>query len=188
MEMTRTNFLKSETVGNRADLARLCNTKGLKRGVEVGTDRGLFAREFLERWEGEMLLCVDTWDSYPEMPWNREGDFFFACSILLPYANRCRIVRAGSANVAGYFGKVDGFPVDTDFVYIDGAHDFVSAWQDINMWWPIVRLGGILAGDDYDAAHPGVMRAVREFAEEQQLRVDLTTDYNRGPSWYIEKY
>ncbi len=50
-----------------------------------------------------------------------------------------------------------------------------------------MREGGILAGDDFDIHHPGVMQAVKEFAEELDLRVDLTTDYDRGPSWYIEK-
>lgn len=182
------DFMRSPTVGNRSDLARLCNTKGLTRAVEIGTDRGLFAREFLDKWGGEMLYCVDTYTPYPEMPWNREGDMHLAIAVLASDAHRVRFVRAPSMVVAKYFGAIDGWPIDMDFVYIDGAHDFKSVTADIEAWWPIVRQGGILAGDDYDPSHPGVMEAITLFAKRQQVKVDLTTDYNRGPSWYIEKY
>jgi hypothetical protein len=185
--MLTDNFQKSLMVGGRTDLARLANRKGLKRAVEVGTDRGIFARDFLQLWNGEMLYCVDTWQSYVEMPWDRSGDYDFAVGLLLPFANRVRIVKSESLEVAKYFGKVDGFPVDIDFVYIDAAHDFVSATQDIKAWWPIVREGGILAGDDFDDEHSGVKEAVIQFANLFDLRVYLTTDYDRGPSWYIEK-
>lgn len=179
-------YERSVTVGNRADLARLANFKGSRLAVEVGTDRGMFAKEFLDRWNGEMLYCVDTWEPYLEMPWDRSGDFAFACAVLAPYANRVRILRASSAVAASYFGSVPAFPTQVDLVYIDAAHSFDRAYSDIKTWFPIVRPGGILAGDDFDAEHSGVVDAVRTFAEENSLRVDLTTDYDRAPSWYIE--
>lgn len=181
-------FERSETVGNRADLARLANFKGLKIAVEVGTDRGLFAREFLDRWHGQMLYCVDTWSPYPEMPWDRSGDFALACAVLAPFADRVRILRAPSVEVSKYFGTLPAFPVCADLVYIDASHTFEDALADIEMWWPVVRSGGILAGDDFDNEHAGVREAVKLFAEREGLRVDLTTDYDRAPSWYIEKY
>lgn len=184
----RPNFQHSPTVGNRSDLARLCNAKGLTRAVEVGTDRGMYARAFLDKWDGEILYCVDTYASYIEMPWDRSGDMLQAIVHLADEARRVRFVRAASKEVAGYFGIVDGWPKDIDFVYIDGAHDYKSIQADIENWWSIVRLGGILAGDDYHESQPDVMRAVFEFAQRLELRVDLTTDYNRPSSWYIEKY
>lgn len=187
-ERVTENFQRSLTVGNRSDLARLCNTKGLKRAVEIGTDRGLFALEFLNKWSGEILYCIDMWERYAEMPWDRSGDFHMALLTLAPHASRVRIVREDAINVARYFGVVDGWPKDIDFVYIDGAHDYESVKRDIELWWPIVRQGGILAGDDFGPSLPGVMQAVREFAESLQLKVDLTTDYNRECSWYVEKY
>ncbi len=179
---------KSELVGNRADLARLADVKHLITAVEVGTDRGIFAREFLQRWHGEMLFCVDTWEAYSEMPWDRQGDLLLASAVLAPFADRVRIIRGHSGTVVKYFGHVAGFPKSIDLVYIDAAHDYESALADIRAWWPIVREGGILAGDDFDEEHAGVKQAVMQFAEENELaRIDLTTDYNRGDSWYIEK-
>lgn len=181
-------IIRSELVGCRADLAKLANRAGLKRAVEIGTDRGLFAREFLERWNGEMLYCVDTWLPYDEMPWDRNGDFALACQVLAPFANRCRIVRARSDQVAKYFGVVAGWPADIDFVYVDGAHSYNAVTHDIKLWFSVLRQGGYLAGDDFGPGHPEVMQAVKDFAEPfGDMTIYLTTDYDRDPSWFIEK-
>jgi hypothetical protein len=120
------------------------------------------------------------------MPWDRSADMFFTMQVLQHEARRVRIIKATGAEVAGYFGTLDGFPKQIDFCYIDAAHDYESVLNDLRLWWPIIR--HTLAGDDYDREHEGVIRAVTEFAKTNGLRVDLTTDYDRGPSWYIEKY
>lgn len=36
-----------------------------------------------------------------------------------------------------------------DFVFIDGDHSSEAIARDINMWWPKVKEGGVLAGHDY---------------------------------------
>lgn len=180
-------LIRSELVGGRVDLAGLCNVLGLKTAVEVGTDRGIFAADFLSRWNGDMLYCVDSWQPYPEMPWDRAGDLALAVTVLAPYARKVRLILADSREVVKWFGVVDGFPTSIDFAYIDAAHTYEEAKSDIEAWWPVVRHGGVLAGDDFDSLHPGVMRALEEFARYADLPVRLTTDYNRGPSWYMEK-
>jgi hypothetical protein len=35
-----------------------------------------------------------------------------------------------------------------DFVYIDGNHDYKYAEEDIRLWYPKVKEGGFLCGDD----------------------------------------
>jgi len=49
-----------------------------------------------------------------------------------------------------------------DFVFIDASHDYVSVIKDIEAWLPKVKNLGILAGDDYNEKHPGVIKAVDE--------------------------
>lgn len=178
---------RSELVGCRTDLARLANQKNLKVAVEVGTDRGEFACEFLRWWTGEMLFCVDPWLPYDDMLWDRTGDMHHAIQSLIQrgFGHRFRIVRATSVQAAAYLTE---YVRGVDLVYLDGAHDYENVKTDIAAWWPLVRPGGVLAGDDYDTVeHPGVIQAVNEFAEEGGHVVRLTTDYNRFPSWYIEK-
>jgi|APGre2960657444_1045066.scaffolds.fasta_scaffold00584_8 predicted O-methyltransferase YrrM len=50
-----------------------------------------------------------------------------------------------------------------DFVYIDGDHSYNSCKEDINMWLPKIKQGGIIAGHDYlEACFMGVVNAVNE--------------------------
>lgn len=177
-------IVRSAMVGGRVDLAGLCNEKNGKTAVEIGTDHGIFAAEFLERWNGNMLYCVDPYKAYPEMPWSRQADLQMAIAILVPHARRCRIVQATSDEFAVW---IEFWVRAVDFVYIDAAHDGASVRRDIHTWWDRLRPGGTLAGDDFDTEHPGVMEAVTEFGRQLDLRVELTTDYNRPPSWYIER-
>lgn len=68
----------------------------------------------------------------------------------------------------------DGY---ADIVYIDACHDYKSVKRDIELWTPKVRVGGIIAGHDYesdeyderyvdldvhDHKHHGVIKAVNE--------------------------
>ena len=177
--------IRSNTVGSRSDLALLCNDRHHKWGAEIGTDRGLFAREFLDKWTGETLYCVDNYQTYPEMPWGRQGDLLMATSLLAPHAHRVRMLLLDASTVARHF-------LDTgmalDVIYNDGAHDPASITRDIADWWPLLRPGGLFSGDDYDRANfPGVVQAVHAHADAHGLDVQLTTDYNRAPSWFMEK-
>ena len=36
-----------------------------------------------------------------------------------------------------------------DFVYIDARHTYDAVMEDLEAWWPKVRPGGIVAGEDY---------------------------------------
>jgi len=38
--------------------------------------------------------------------------------------------------------------VCVDLIHIDGGHDFRSVVTDLTVWWPRLRGGGILIGDD----------------------------------------
>jgi hypothetical protein len=64
---------------------------------------------------------------------------------------------------------------DLGAVYIDANHEYASVVEDIALWRPKVRKGGILAGHDYSDAWPGVVQAVKE-----QLGTNFTI---MGHSW-----
>lgn len=49
-----------------------------------------------------------------------------------------------------------------DVVFIDLNHSYESVKEDIQLWLPKVKKGGILAGDDYHENWPGVIQAVDE--------------------------
>lgn len=75
-----------------------------------------------------------------------------------------------------------------DFVYIDSDHQYEPTVNDIRIWWPKVRSGGILAGHDYNSRNKlyGVVEAVDEFVEANNIKYFYTTkEYPK--SWIILK-
>ena len=148
------------------------------RCAEIGVWNGKFSAAILEVTEPRELVLIDPWDLLAAQPegemthhLHRDGgamgEMFRHVSGL--YAGRQEVViRKGfSADVlAGY--DDDYF----DWVYIDGNHlyDFVAA--DLRIAAKKVRLGGILAGDDFfwkkdDRMH--VREAVLDFLEAAGL-------------------
>lgn len=173
--------------GGRVNLALRCNALGLKTAVEVGTDRGIFARAFLDHWRGEMLYCIDPYEPYEHMPWDREADMMAALLMVYPHMSRVRMMRTTSRQAAGYFQKGEPLPSQVGFVYLDGDHSRLSVAEDISLWWPLIQPGGILAGDDFGVQHTGVKEAVLSFLDLTGLPTYTISDYNRELSWYVQK-
>jgi len=64
-------------------------------------------------------------------------------------------------------------PNNLDFVYIDGAHDYNNNMLDLEIWYPKVRIGGIIGGDDY--VIPSVIEAVRDFGTDHGLKFEIAS-------------
>lgn len=65
---------------------------------------------------------------------------------------------------ARYFEKNN---IKAELIYIDGSHDYEDVIADLNAYWPLVKNGGIMFGDDFDiGAWPGVVQAVNEFSDK----------------------
>ncbi len=67
-----------------------------------------------------------------------------------------------------------------DFVFIDAIHLYEHVLEDIRVWYPKVRVGGILAGDDFTSKFPGVMKAVSRFFYGKEFCIDR-------PVWWCVK-
>lgn len=174
----------------RENFGHLLNEKDLRGlAVEVGTHRGEFAAQLLEHWGGK-LYCVDSWEAGydpddPASQGDREADYE-ACRELL--AHRAVLIRQTSARATSRFENGA-----LDFVYVDACHQYESVCQDLRLWWPKLKPGGLLAGHDFIC--PGeagggwgrmVQPAVIEFAEQEGTSIHLVPE--DGPwSYYLEK-
>ena len=67
-----------------------------------------------------------------------------------------------------------------DFLYIDTAHEFEHVKKEINLWFPKVRPGGMIAGHDF--FYPGVLSAVRDFSLKYGVEIS-----NINSSWFGTK-
>lgn len=52
-----------------------------------------------------------------------------------------------------------------DFIFIDASHDYENAKADIQLWLPKLKVGGMLAGDDWVKGWPGIQQAVKEILD-----------------------
>lgn len=75
-----------------------------------------------------------------------------------------RPIRCKSVEAAEEFG--DG---SIDFIYLDAGHTYDDVRSDLAAWWPKLKRGGIIAGDDWEwQDSPGdfsIRRAVLEFCK-----------------------
>lgn len=65
-----------------------------------------------------------------------------------------------------------------DFLFIDGDHNYDGIKKDLELWYPKVKIGGIIGGHDYTEPC-GVRQAVDEFFKSK-VSIDRT-------SWIIKK-
>lgn len=176
----------------RAQLGDLCNELGFKLAVEVGVHQGVFADQFLSRFNGK-LICVDDYKIpgeftpafVPHSP-SRGFDRRVAEIVLTgKHGSRAEFRIMSSQEAADEFFANNIRP---DFVYIDGAHDLPTVQADIQRWYTILNPGGIIAGHDYEPKDPnlcGVAAVVNYFAVQKALDLKLT--YDEPASWYMRK-
>ena len=182
--MAEKEFIKiSPELRNRRHFGYLLNCRGIMWGmaIEIGTDRGDFAKGFLDTWRGPTLFCVDPYDDYPEMNQPRVPDYDLAIARLAPYVPRVRFYRAKSMEVAKY----DKLPGRVVFVYIDGTHTQEAVTQDCEVWWEKLNKVGILAGHDWDIKD--VRCAVEQFGKAVHRTIYVVKDIEKGQSWYMYK-
>lgn len=70
-----------------------------------------------------------------------------------------------------------------DFCYYDVDKDFEKTFAFIKLYWgPKIKPGGIIGGWNYDAGHKGVVDAVNEFTEENNLKLN-----GEKQDWWVIK-
>lgn len=159
-------------------------------GAEVGVHRGDFSQRILDIVRPSTLHLVDPWvyraaPIYSRSHYGGAGGVnqaamdrrYAAVSDRFAAQQRSRQVvmhRAASVVVA------DRFPDNhLDWVYIDADHRYEAVRQDLAVWLPKLRPGGILAGDDYGLQgwwSDGVTRAVDEFVAAVNVQILVIAD------------
>ena len=144
------DYKKNIMYNHRDDLIRdLDNLVPNGKGVEIGVFKGEFSKYILNNWGGKLYL-VDVWrhlggeyedasnhkdhiDAYQETMESVKG-----------LEDRGIMVRATSEVAADMFQDES-----LDFIFIDAnnAYDFVV--EDINLWFPKLKKGGVFSGHDY---------------------------------------
>ena len=169
----------------RERLVRLA--KGRRRVVEIGTGRGDSAYIILKTMpENGHLFTIDPLDG-------RSGGWIIESipseTLFIEIQDKLAVYKDKYTLIVGLSGIVSELFLECslDMVFIDAAHDYESVKNDILLWLPKVREGGVICGHDYECPgrecdnsnlieysnldfyegrHYGVIRAVDEIFED----------------------
>lgn len=186
---------------SRNHLPMLLTACGLTgEGLEIGVQFGNFTERLLKFSKLRRVYSVDPWMHFgPNQYLDRANvnqevqDYRYLQTVnrCIPYGVRSVVMRMTSEDAAKLF------PAGSlDFVYIDANHSYEMVKQDIEMWWPKVRMGGIFAGHDYldgfkNDSEFGVKRAVDEHASHYGQKLFVTNASSgwevEWPTWYLFK-
>jgi len=150
-------------------------------GAEIGVLKGENAEKILETLNIKKLFLVDPFIEY--IDGNEALYSGAACS----YSKKIAIKRLKNfSNIEWVFKTsdkaVNNIPDSLDFVYIDANHNYEFVKNDIESYYPKVRIGGVLGGHDFSGDYLGVVQAVIEFTKSKNLEF-----FTKNNEWWIVK-
>lgn len=163
----------------------------IKIAAEIGTQRGENAFQIARRLFLEKLYCIDPYIY-------QEGWFDRANVSNSKHEANYQAAKKKLEKINVVFHKMTSEEAvknienrSLDFLYIDGRHDYQSVINDIILWYPKVKYGGIIAGHDYlDVKTKDTLIEVKSavdyiFYEIEGLEIYHTVE--KYPSWWIIK-
>lgn len=160
--------------------------------AEIGVSSGRLAQMLLAERPDLVWSGVDPYETLmPDGAYIATGDPHakataadmaglraMACERLEPYQDRAELIIMPSPDAASSF--LDN---ELDLVFLDGRHDEAGVSADLLAWWPKVKPGGWLGGDDWDAPKGcvfGVAQAVQAFGRLYEYELE-------GPTWWVRR-
>lgn len=143
---TKGNVIEIPNV-SRNDLARLFTELNYTTGVEIGTERGLYAEVLCSANPRLHLYCVDpyiAYRGYREHTSQVKLDEFRTEAMERLEDYRVTFMRLPSVATSSHFDDES-----LDFIFIDGNHELLHVVQDLCKWAPKVKRGGCIAGHDW---------------------------------------
>ena len=143
--------------------------------AEIGVWKGEFSERIRATARPRALHLIDPWRFVPSYPgrWyggsaarNQDDMDRIYEDVVRRFTNDPHVIihRLDSENAASRLADVT-----FDWIYIDGDHSFEAVGQDLRLWAPRIKPGGVLAGDDYiwrdEHGNYPVKQAVRDFIE-----------------------
>ena len=185
-------------IDSRAQFPQLIDQLGLKVGLEIGVCRGEYSALLLQDSCLDLLYGVDAWSTDEEstrsalkkcdkVPGKFERHYEVAKQALSKFGSRSKLLRVLSQRAADEFQENS-----LDFIYVDAAHRFTGVAMDLILWYPKLRVGGVMAGHDYWHKYRyEVMSAVNGFVVEKQQILNATCKERRfpiyPPTWWFIK-
>jgi hypothetical protein len=155
--------------------------------VEVGVFDGLLSERILALTQPTKLHLVDPWYTKPDGSlFDGPAQQFDSAreatdSLETQYQSVVRLLKSEIATGQVQIHRMlshEAAPLFAtahfDWAYIDASHYYDDVKRDLMEWFPKVKSGGFISGDDYDRQgfwDHGVTRAVDEFVRQNAVEV-----------------
>jgi hypothetical protein len=146
--------------------------------LEIGTQFGYNAFSMLRELPIKKLYLVDAYKDYIDdgVKFDFSSGEKVAHSKVKKWESKIVWIKKYSSDAA------DEVKDDLDFVYIDGNHSYEFVKKDIELYYPKIKPGGVIAGHDFAASFMGLCKAVTEFSKKKKLKL-----YGKDDDWWMVK-
>ena len=145
------------------------------------------------------IICVDTWLGSPEHYIMHKGSNDNRLGYLHGYPTMyhkfiSNVILHGNKDIINPFpfpstvaakilNKIfTELELRADFIFLDGSHEESDVFFDCVNYFPLLRNGGVMWGDDWGWS--GVESAVTRFAKENELTLNVLQN---KVHWFIQK-
>jgi predicted O-methyltransferase YrrM len=134
---------------SRREICKLLESIMARVVVEIGVREGNFAMLLLKKCNVVKYYGIDPWrhqSNYKDelnSPNDTHAHLYKRTELELggKFGNRVTLIRKLSSEAASQFSDAS-----IDFIYMDGRRDYCAVLQDLELYWPKVRSGGIMSG------------------------------------------
>lgn len=165
----------------------------------MGVQRGYTADHNLRNWPScRKYYLVDLWEKQENYldaanSLDHNENLVGTKTLLKPFGDIPVIMKNSTTDASLVIPNES-----LDFIFVDARHDYCGVLEDIQNWWPKLKVGGVMAGHDYLFASQvigqdwsvcgngmrnegAVKGAVQEFARDKGLRIHSTS--HEWPCW-----
>lgn len=146
-----------------------------------------------------VTICVDSWmggaDHWQEATFNKESrikrkngypTFYYNFLANMCYAGMQETIipfAYPSITAAIILQKIfEENQLQADMIYVDGSHEYWDVILDLTNYYPLVKEGGLIFGDDWTC--DDVQKAVNDFVNQHNLNLQV---HPNRVHWFIRK-
>jgi len=153
--------------------------------AELGVLEGDSTIEVLAKYSVKKYYAIDLWEAYPgyNCEWGLHTRFDPKAEDIVYKTFVKRVHDFSQVQIIREFTSQAHLHIkdeELDFCFIDANHAYEFVHEDITLWLPKVKKGGILCGDDYRMS--SVRRAVNDFFKTTSYTIQSSTE-----NWWIVK-
>lgn len=187
-------MVEPECLGTPAYLEEFCKMYFPKERpltiIEVGSWKGASAFKMISACDKKCkIYCVDNWiggvADFKTISRNENGfpnifDEFWTNVKNAGYEDIITPITLVSVDGAEVLKEAG---VQADVIYIDARHDYKGVTEDLNVYWPLLKKGGLFFGDDFSSDFFGVIGAVQHFAFDVGIPFQVVSN----KTWFMFK-